>query len=113
MRIFIEGSGCPHYTAPMPPFTSGRPAVFMDRDGCLIEEMGYINHPSRVRLLPRTPAAVARLNRAGIVAVMATNQAGIARDYFSKETLEAVNAELERQLADHGASLDALYVCTH
>jgi D-glycero-D-manno-heptose 1,7-bisphosphate phosphatase len=85
----------------------------MDRDGCLIEEMGYINHPSRVRLLPRTPAAVARLNRAGIAAVMATNQAGIARDYFSEETLEAVNAEVERQLADHGANLDALYVCTH
>jgi D-glycero-D-manno-heptose 1,7-bisphosphate phosphatase len=85
----------------------------MDRDGCLIEEMGYINHPSRVRMLPRTAAAVARLNRAGIAAVMATNQAGIARGYFSKETLEEVNAELERQLADHGATLDALYVCTH
>ena len=97
----------------MSPVPAGRPAVFMDRDGCLIEEMGYINHPSRVRLLPRTPAAVARLNRAGIAAVMATNQAGIARDYFSKETLEAVNAELERQLGDHGARLDALYVCTH
>jgi D-glycero-D-manno-heptose 1,7-bisphosphate phosphatase len=85
----------------------------MDRDGCLIEEMGYINHPSRVRLLPRTPAAVARLNRAGIPAVMATNQAGIARDYFSRETLEAVNSELERQLGAEGARLDALYVCTH
>jgi D-glycero-D-manno-heptose 1,7-bisphosphate phosphatase len=95
------------------PVLTGRPAVFIDRDGCLIEEMGYINHPSRVRLLPRTPAAVARLNRAGIAAVMATNQAGIARNYFSKETLEAVNAELERQLAEHGANLDALYVCTH
>ena len=97
----------------MSPVLAGRPAVFMDRDGCLIEEMGYINHPSRVRLLPRTPSAVARLNRAGIAAVMATNQAGIARGYFSKETLEAVNAEVERQLADHGANLDALYVCTH
>ncbi len=95
------------------PVLTGRPAVFMDRDGCLIEEMGYINHPSRVRLLPRTPAAVARLNRAGIAAVMATNQAGIARDYFSEETLEAVNAEVERQLGDQGARLDALYVCTH
>jgi D-glycero-D-manno-heptose 1,7-bisphosphate phosphatase len=97
----------------MPPVLTGRPAVFMDRDGCLIEEMGYINHPCRVRLLPGAPEAVARLNRAGIAAVMATNQAGIARDYFSKETLDAVNAELERQLADHGANLDALYVCTH
>ena len=82
--------------------------MFMDRDGCLIEEMGYLNHPGRVRVLPRTPAAVARLNRAGVAAVMATNQAGIARDYFSEETLHAVNAELERQLAADGARLDAL-----
>ena len=97
----------------MSPASTGRPAVFMDRDGCLIEEAGYINHPSRVRMLPRSPAAVARLNRAGIAAVIATNQAGIARDYFSEETLEAVNAEVERQLGDQGARLDALYVCTH
>lgn len=97
----------------MSPGSTGRPAVFMDRDGCLIEEAGYINHPSRVRMLPRSPAGVARLNRAGIPAVLATNQAGIARDYFSKETLDAVNAEVERQLADQGAKLDALYVCTH
>jgi D-glycero-D-manno-heptose 1,7-bisphosphate phosphatase len=92
---------------------SGRPALFMDRDGCLIEEMGYINHPSRVRVLPRTPEAIARLNAAGIAAVMATNQAGIARGYFSNKTLAAVNAELERQLGALGARLDALYVCTH
>lgn len=92
---------------------SGRPALFMDRDGCLIEEMGYINHPSRVRVLPRTPEAIARLNAAGIAAVMATNQAGIARGYFSTKTLAAVNAELERQLGALGARLDALYVCTH
>jgi len=85
----------------------------MDRDGCLIEEMGYINHPSRVRMLPRTPEAIARLNAAGIAAVMATNQAGIARGYFSNETLAAVNAELERQLGALGARLDGLYVCTH
>jgi len=92
---------------------STRPAVFMDRDGCLIEEVGYLNHPSRVRVLPRTPAAVARLNQAGIPAVMATNQAGIARGYFSSEVLVAVNAEVERQLAVQGARLDALYVCPH
>lgn len=94
----------------MPP---GRPAVFMDRDGCLIEEMGYLNHPSRVRILPRTAAAVSRLNAAGVAAIMATNQAGIARGYFSAETLREVNAEVERQLVRHGARLDALYVCTH
>lgn len=113
MRIFIDQSGSAHYTAVMSPGPSSRPGVFMDRDGCLIEEMGYINHPSRVRMLPRTPAAVARLNRAGIAAVMATNQAGVARGYFSEETLNAVNAEVVRQLDGQGARLDALYVCTH
>jgi D-glycero-D-manno-heptose 1,7-bisphosphate phosphatase len=87
--------------------------MLMARDGCPIEEMGYINHPSRVRVLPRTPEAIARLNAAGIAAVMATNQAGIARGYFSTKTLAAVNAELERQLGALGARLDALYVCTH
>jgi D-glycero-D-manno-heptose 1,7-bisphosphate phosphatase len=91
----------------------GRPAVFMDRDGCLIEEMGYLNHPCRVRVLPRTAAAVSRLNAAGILAIMATNQAGIARGYFSAETLREVNAEIERQLLREGARLDAMYVCTH
>ena len=97
----------------MPQAQSGRPAVFMDRDGCLIEEMGYLNHPSRVRILPRTAAAVARLNAAGIPALMATNQAGIARGYFSAETLAEINAEVVRQLASEGARLDGLYVCTH
>ena len=97
----------------MPQAHSGRPAVFMDRDGCLIEEVGYLNHPSRVRVLPRTAAAVARLNAAGIPALMATNQAGIARGYFSAETLAEINAEVVRQLESEGARLDGLYVCTH
>ena len=97
----------------MPQAQSGRPAVFMDRDGCLIEEMGYLNHPSRVRILPRTATAVARLNAAGIPALMATNQAGIARGYFSAETLAEINAEVVRQLESEGARLDGLYVCTH
>ena len=92
---------------------SGRPAVFMDRDGCLIEEVGYLNHPSRVRILPRSAAAVSRLNAAGIPALMATNQAGIARGYFSAETLAEINAEVVRQLEREGARLDGLYVCTH
>ena len=97
----------------MPQTHAGRPAVFMDRDGCLIEEVGYLNHPSRVRILPRTAAAVCRLNAAGIPALMATNQAGIARGYFSEATLAEINAEVVRQLELAGARLDGLYVCTH
>lgn len=90
-----------------------RPAVFIDRDGTLTEEVGYVNHPSRVRLLPRSAEAVRRLNRAGIAAVVATNQAGIARGYFSEQVLEAVHAALVQQLEAAGARLDGLYVCTH
>jgi len=87
--------------------------VFIDRDGCLTDEVGYVNHVSRIRLLPRTGEAVRRLNQAGVPAVMVTNQAGIARGYFSEDVLHAVNTEMVRQLAAHGARLDGLYVCTH
>ena len=85
----------------------------MDRDGTLTEEVGYVNHPSRLRLLPRSAEAVRRLNAAGIAAVVVTNQAGVARGYFSAEVLAAVNAALVSQLKDAGAHLDGVYVCAH
>ena len=77
---------------PGSPYTAGvasRPAVFIDRDGTLTDEVGYVNHPARLRLLPRSAEAVRRLNAAGVAAVVATNQAGLARGYFSKDVLEA------------------------
>jgi D-glycero-D-manno-heptose 1,7-bisphosphate phosphatase len=85
----------------------------MDRDGCLTEEVGYVNHPSRIRLLPRTAEAVRRLNRAGVAAVMVTNQTGIARGYFTEETLHAANSRMREALEAGGARLDGLYVCMH
>ena len=85
----------------------------MDRDGTLTEEVGYVNHPSRLRVLPRSAEAIRRLNAAGIAAVVVTNQAGIARGYFSAEVLAAVNATLVAQLKDEGAHLDGVYVCPH
>lgn len=90
-----------------------RPAVFIDRDGTLTEEVGYVNHPSRLKLLPRSAGAVRRLNEAGIAAVMVTNQAGVARGYFSEDVMEAVHQRLVEQLKDAGAYLDGLYVCPH
>jgi D-glycero-D-manno-heptose 1,7-bisphosphate phosphatase len=92
---------------------AGRPAAFIDRDGCLTEEVGYVNHASRIRLLPRTAEAVRRLNAAGMPAVMVTNQAGIARGYFSEDVLREANEAVERQLAEGQARLDGLYVCMH
>jgi D-glycero-D-manno-heptose 1,7-bisphosphate phosphatase len=97
-------------------YTAGvvaRPAVFIDRDGTLTEEVGYVNHPRRIRLLPRSAEAIRRLNAAGVPAVVVTNQAGVARGYFSAEILQAVNEAMIRQLKDAGAHLDGVYVCVH
>ncbi len=92
---------------------ASRPAVFIDRDGTLTEEVGYVNHPKRLRLLPRSADAIRRLNGAGVPVVVVTNQAGIARGYFSEDVLHAVNGELVDQLSAAGAKLDGLYVCPH
>lgn len=75
--------------------------------------MGYINHPGRLKLLPRSAEAVRRLNDAGVAAIVATNQAGVARGYFSEQVMHAVNAELVAQLKQSGARLDGVYVCPH
>lgn len=90
-----------------------RAAVFIDRDGTLTEEIGYVNHPRRLRLLPRSAEAIRRLNASGVAAVVVTNQAGIARGYFSEDVLRATNAALVAQLEALGARLDGLYVCPH
>jgi D-glycero-D-manno-heptose 1,7-bisphosphate phosphatase len=98
------------------PYTAGvatRPAVFIDRDGTLTEEVGYVNHPARLRLLPRSAEAVRRLNAAGVAAVVVSNQAGLARGYFSKDVLEAVNQRLVELLGHEGARLDGCYMCPH
>jgi len=87
--------------------------VFIDRDGTLTEEIGYVNHPRRLRLLPRSAEAIRRLNASGVAAVVVTNQAGIARGYFSEDVLHAVTAEMVAQLKEAGAQLDGMYVCTH
>ena len=90
-----------------------RAAVFLDRDGTLTEEVGYVNHPRRLRLLPRAAEAVRRLNAAGVAAVVVTNQTGVARGYVSENLCHAINAELVAQLKRAGAQLDGIYVCLH
>ena len=90
-----------------------RPAVFIDRDGTLTEEVGYVNHPKRLRLLPRSGEAIRRLNAASVPAVVVTNQAGIARGYFSEAVLLAVTGELHAQVERAGARLDGVYICPH
>jgi D-glycero-D-manno-heptose 1,7-bisphosphate phosphatase len=89
------------------------PAVFLDRDGTINEEMGYINHLSRFRVFPQAAPAIRRLNEAGLKVVVISNQSGAARGYFPLAFVEEVQRHLSRLLADGGARLDGLYVCTH
>ena len=88
-------------------------AVFIDRDGTLSEEVGYINHPDRFRLFPYAGEAIKHLNENGWLAIVTTNQAGVARGYFSEEMIETVHKGLEDKLAIDGARLDAIYYCAH
>ena len=90
-----------------------RPAIFMDRDGTLSHEVGYVNHPSRFRLYPWAVDAVRQINRAGWLAVVTTNQAGVARGYFPEPVIHEVTAHLNEAMESGGARLDAVYVCMH
>jgi D-glycero-D-manno-heptose 1,7-bisphosphate phosphatase len=88
-------------------------AVFIDRDGTISEEVGYINHVSRFRLFPYAPAAIKHLNENGWLAIVITNQAGVARGYFSEDTIQAVHDAMTNELKSNGAQLDAVYYCAH
>jgi D-glycero-D-manno-heptose 1,7-bisphosphate phosphatase len=89
------------------------PAVFLDRDGTINEEMGYINHLLRFRLLPKVVPAIRRLNLAGFKVVIITNQSGAARGYFPTTFVDVVHAHLKMLLAGGGAYVDGIYCCLH
>jgi D-glycero-D-manno-heptose 1,7-bisphosphate phosphatase len=93
--------------------SGGRRAVFIDRDGTISEEVGYVNHVSRYRVFPFAAAAVRALNEAGWLAVLVTNQAGVARGYFREELIGQVHGLLAAELERGGARLDAVYYCPH
>ena len=90
-----------------------RGAVFFDRDGILNEEVGYLDDPDRLQLIPGAAEAMRLLNEAGILAIVISNQAGIGRGYFSATTVEAIHERLAEQLAWRDARFDAVYYCPH
>lgn len=90
-----------------------RPAVFIDRDGTISEEVGYVNHPSRFRVFPYSSEAIRILNDAGWLAIVITNQAGVARGYFSEDVIHKIHDQLTRDLQNESAKLDAIYYCAH
>ena len=93
--------------------SGARRAVFIDRDGTISEEVGYVNHVSRYRVFPFAAAAIRRLNEAGWLAVLVTNQAGVARGYFEEHLIREVHGVLAAELEKGGARLDAVYYCPH
>ena len=88
-------------------------AIFLDRDGTINEEMGYINHLDRFVLLPSAAVAIRSINESGLKAVVVTNQSGMARGYFSKELIDQVHQKMSGLLEEGGAFLDGIYTCTH
>jgi D-glycero-D-manno-heptose 1,7-bisphosphate phosphatase len=90
-----------------------RPAVFLDRDGTIIEDVGFLRDVSQIDLLPWTADAIRQLNAAGYAVVVVTNQSGVGRGYFDEAHVRATHAVLETALAEQGARIDAFYYCPH
>jgi len=87
--------------------------VFLDRDGTINRDHGYVADPAGVELLPGAAEAIGLLNRGGIRVIEITNQSGIGRGLYTLAQFDAVQAEVERQLRAAGAELDAVYWCPH
>ncbi len=90
-----------------------RGTVFLDRDGTINKEVDYLDDPNRLYLIPGAAEAIRLLNDAGMRVIVVSNQAGVGRGYFSTATVEAIHQQLAKQLAIHGARLDAIYYCPH
>ena len=90
-----------------------RPAVFLDRDGTIIEDVGFLRDLSHIDLLPWAPNAIRALNDAGYAVVVITNQSGVGRGLFDEVHVRATHAALDRLLATGGARVDGYYYCPH
>lgn len=90
-----------------------KPAVFLDRDGTINEQVGYVNHLDRFWLLPGAAEAIQLLNQRNIPVIVVTNQAGAARGYFAEELVAKVHQKMHALLAAENAHLDGIYYCPH
>lgn len=88
-------------------------AVFLDRDGTINEEVGYVNHLDRFRLLPGAARGIRLLNEHGFKTVVVTNQSGVARGYFPESLVQEVHQKMVDLLKGEGAYLDGIYYCPH
>jgi D-glycero-D-manno-heptose 1,7-bisphosphate phosphatase len=90
-----------------------RPAVFLDRDGTLIEEVGYLNHVSRFRMFPFVPEAIRRFNKVGLPVIVISNQSGVGRGYFPESFVKIIHNLMSEQLGAKDAHIDGFYYCPH
>jgi D-glycero-D-manno-heptose 1,7-bisphosphate phosphatase len=90
-----------------------RPAVFIDRDGTINEQMGYINHLSRFVMFPWSADAIRLLNRHQYLAIVLSNQSGVARGYYPIDLVEEVHHHMRLLLEKEGAFVDAIFYCPH
>jgi D-glycero-D-manno-heptose 1,7-bisphosphate phosphatase len=90
-----------------------RPAAFLDRDGVLNVDHGFVHRPEQLEWVAGAPEAVRLLNEAGFTVIVVTNQSGVARGYFDEAAVHGFNAHLHAGLGAHGAHVDAFYYCPH
>jgi D-glycero-D-manno-heptose 1,7-bisphosphate phosphatase len=90
-----------------------RGAVFLDRDGTVNEEVGYLRDLEKFKLIPGAATAIRRLNEAGLPVVLVTNQSGVARGYFPESLVHDAHERLDAMLRAEGARLDGVYYCPH
>ena len=90
-----------------------KPAVFIDRDGTINEQLGYINHLSRFIILPGVSEAVRLLNKNNWWAIIVSNQGGVARGYYPMELVDEIHAFLKSSLKEQGAIIDGIFFCPH
>ncbi len=92
---------------------TGRRCVFVDRDDTVAKNVPYCDSPDKFFLFPGVPEQIKRLNDAGFLVIMITNQSGVNRGYFSEETLKAIHDKMNREIEAAGGHLDAIYYCPH
>jgi len=92
---------------------TGKPAVFLDRDGTIVRDTAYVRDPDDVELLPGAAASIRRLNERGLPVIVVTNQSGIARGLITEQDYERVRRRLDKLLEAEGARIDASYHCPH
>lgn len=88
-------------------------AVFLDRDGTIVEDTGYLHEIINIKFLPGVVEAIKSLNENGYKVIVVTNQAGVARGYFDEDAVREVNGFIQQSLSREGAFIDGIYYCPH